>query len=291
MADLDQSFAPFMHSGKQHVDNTRLLFFALLPGVIATAITAGLAMLVLLVATGLTALALDFALNRLRGRNFAIDAIYNPLIAALILTLLLPMQSTWWMAAAGIAFAIALPVHAFGGWGQQLFHPAMAAYLFLLLSFIDAPGQTDFNPISNAAFLAGGLALLYFKAIPWRIPAALLASYAMFTALAVLAIEAGDSGDYLDLLGHSNNFIMLAAFFVATDKSSVAITPRGQLLFGLLFALLLLALQGYNQDAAALAVAAVLANFLAPTIDLIARPRIFGHRRVQRLPSEEELGR
>ena len=52
-----------------------------------------------------------------------------------LLALSLPPWAPWWLGAVGGAFAVVVCKHAFGGLGQNLFNPAMAARVMLLISF------------------------------------------------------------------------------------------------------------------------------------------------------------
>ncbi len=52
-----------------------------------------------------------------------------------LLAMSLPPWAPWWIGALGAIFAIGLAKHAFGGLGQNLFNPAMAARVALLVSF------------------------------------------------------------------------------------------------------------------------------------------------------------
>ena len=57
------------------------------------------------------------------------------LVTALLFALAVPPGSPWWLLTLGIVFAVALAKHAYGGLGNNVFNPAMAGYLFLLLAF------------------------------------------------------------------------------------------------------------------------------------------------------------
>ena len=57
------------------------------------------------------------------------------LLTAWLLALSLPPWAPWWLAAVGSLFAIVLGKQIFGGLGQNLFNPAMAARVMLLISF------------------------------------------------------------------------------------------------------------------------------------------------------------
>ena len=59
----------------------------------------------------------------------------SALVTAIIFAITIPPGSAWWIVLLGIAFAILLAKHVYGGLGQNPFNPAMCGYLFLLLSF------------------------------------------------------------------------------------------------------------------------------------------------------------
>jgi electron transport complex protein RnfD len=56
-------------------------------------------------------------------------------VTATLFALALPPWAPWWLTVLGLAFALALVKHAYGGLGHNLFNPAMAGYVFLLLCF------------------------------------------------------------------------------------------------------------------------------------------------------------
>ncbi len=57
------------------------------------------------------------------------------LLTAWLLALSLPPWAPWWIAAVGSAFAVVVAKQVFGGLGQNVFNPAMAARVMLLISF------------------------------------------------------------------------------------------------------------------------------------------------------------
>jgi electron transport complex protein RnfD len=52
-----------------------------------------------------------------------------------LLALCLPPLAPWWLVVSGVAFAILLAKHLFGGLGANPFNPAMVGYAVLLVSF------------------------------------------------------------------------------------------------------------------------------------------------------------
>jgi len=56
-------------------------------------------------------------------------------VTAVLLAFCLPPLCPWWVTATGMAFAIAVAKHAYGGLGYNVFNPAMAGYVLVLVSF------------------------------------------------------------------------------------------------------------------------------------------------------------
>lgn len=78
------------------------------------------------------------------------------LVTATLFTLTLPPSLPFWMSAVGVAFAIFFGKEVFGGFGKNVFNPAIVGRAFLLLNF---PAQmTHFNVPANGEKLINGLA-------------------------------------------------------------------------------------------------------------------------------------
>jgi len=79
------------------------------------------------------------------GEAFAVKLMGRPvgpalmdgsaLLTAWLLALSLPPWAPWWIAALGSFFAVVIVKQVFGGLGQNVFNPAMAARVMLLISF------------------------------------------------------------------------------------------------------------------------------------------------------------
>lgn len=59
----------------------------------------------------------------------------SALLTAWLLAMSLPPFAPWWIAAVGSVFAVLVAKQVFGGLGQNVFNPAMAARVMLLISF------------------------------------------------------------------------------------------------------------------------------------------------------------
>ncbi|GAA3913043.1 electron transport complex subunit RsxD [Litoribacillus peritrichatus] len=59
----------------------------------------------------------------------------SAIVTALLLALAIPPLAPWWLTLVGVAFAIIVAKHMYGGMGFNPFNPAMVAYALLLVSF------------------------------------------------------------------------------------------------------------------------------------------------------------
>ncbi|WP_028110568.1 electron transport complex subunit RsxD [Ferrimonas futtsuensis] len=60
---------------------------------------------------------------------------YSAVLTGLLLGICMPSLAPWWIVVLGSLFAIAVAKQLYGGLGQNLFNPAMVAYVALLISF------------------------------------------------------------------------------------------------------------------------------------------------------------
>lgn len=116
----------------------RRVLYALLPALLAYIWFFGFGVVFnLMVATG-AALLTEALCLRVRRRPVAgFIGDYSAVVTAVLLAFALPPLTPWWITALGSGFAIAIAKHAYGGIGSNPFNPAMAGYVFLLVSFPD----------------------------------------------------------------------------------------------------------------------------------------------------------
>ncbi|KNC09453.1 electron transporter RnfD [Klebsiella sp. RIT-PI-d] len=127
----------------------------------------------------------------------------------------------------------------------------------------------------NIAFLAGGLFLLWQKAIRWHIPVSFLASLAVCATLGWLLAPEELPAPSIHLFSGAT---MLGAFFILTDPVTASTTNRGRLIFGALAGLLVWLIRSFGGYPDGVAFAVLLANITVPLIDYYTRPRVYGHR-------------
>ena len=127
----------------------------------------------------------------------------------------------------------------------------------------------------NLAFLAGGLFLLWQKAIRWHIPLSFIISLAVCSTLGWLFAPDHLASPSIHLFSGAT---MLGAFFILTDPVTASTTNRGRLIFGALAGLLVWLIRSFGGYPDGVAFAVLLANITVPLIDYYTRPRVYGHR-------------
>ncbi|MCC7410261.1 MAG: RnfABCDGE type electron transport complex subunit D [Gammaproteobacteria bacterium] len=128
--------SPYLHDGSSVAGMMQDVIVGLLPGVAVMGWYFGWGVPVQLLLAAVTAVAVETLALHLRGlpaTRFIADR--SALVTAMLLALALPPYVPWWMAPAGVAFALLVAKHAYGGLGCNPFNPAMAGYAFVLLCF------------------------------------------------------------------------------------------------------------------------------------------------------------
>ncbi|MBU1189621.1 MAG: RnfABCDGE type electron transport complex subunit D [Gammaproteobacteria bacterium] len=125
-------------------------------------------------------------------------------------------------------------------------------------------------------YAIGGLWLLWRRVINWRVPVALLLTTFLLTTPFYLF---DPDANPLPLQHIFSGATVLAAFFIATDPVSGSATPRGQLLFGVGVAIIMLSIRRWGAYPDGVAFAILVMNMFAPLLDQYTRPRVFGHPR------------
>ena len=120
------------------------------------------------------------------------------------------------------------------------------------------------------ALLIGAAYLLIKKVITIRIPAAYLITFAVF-------VFVFGQHDLMYVLAHlCGGGIIFGAFFMATDYVTSPITPKGQILFGILLGVLTGLFRLFGGSAEGVSYAIIISNILVPLIEKITLPKAFG---------------
>lgn len=238
---------------------------------------------------------------------------FSAVVTGLILALNMPPNIAWWVPAIGGVFAIVIVKMLFGGIGQNIMNPALAARCFLLISF--ASRMTDFSvdgvssatplavlksggsvdlldaflgfktgcigEVSVAAILIGAAYLLIRKVISIRIPAVYILSTALFIFVFSLAKTGMPTWQFMlgELL---TGGLMAGAFFMATDYTTSPITKWGQVVYAVLIGFLTAVFRILGSSAEGVSYAIIISNLFVPIIEKITVPRPFGVKKKEK---------
>ncbi|WP_417617031.1 electron transport complex subunit RsxD [Oceanisphaera sp.] len=113
----------------------RRVCYCLIPGIAAQWWFFGAGSLIQILLAVLTAYGAEALVLTLRGRRLNQLKDNSALLTAILIGIAMPALAPWWLVVIGTAFAIIVAKHLYGGIGQNLFNPAMVAYVLLLVSF------------------------------------------------------------------------------------------------------------------------------------------------------------
>lgn len=281
------------------------VIIALLPTSIFGIVNFGYKAAVLILVSVASCIASEWIFNQIVHKKNTVSDL-SAVVTGLLLALNLPASLPWWEAVIGSVFAIVIVKMMFGGLGQNFMNPALGARCFLLIAFaadmtnFTVDGYSGATPLalireqgvgavntmnmligktagtigetSAIAILIGAMFLILMGVITLRIPGTYIITFVIFISLF------GGHGfdiDYIvaELCGGG---LMLGAFFMATDYVTSPITPKGQILYGILLGILTGLFRIFGANAEGVSFAIILSNLLVPMIERITIPKAFG---------------
>jgi electron transport complex protein RnfD len=128
--------SPHQRTKRRTPEIMQLVILALVPGVIVHSYFFGLAIYVQIVLAIITALAAETCFLKIRKKPILPSLKdYSAIVTGILLAISIPSLAPWWVIFIGTTFAIVIVKHLYGGLGQNIFNPAMAGYVVLLISF------------------------------------------------------------------------------------------------------------------------------------------------------------
>ncbi|MBQ8706723.1 MAG: RnfABCDGE type electron transport complex subunit D [Succinivibrionaceae bacterium] len=129
---------------RECVSTARIMFMVLVglaPAVAVHILSFGFGLMWNLLICTVWASLLEAGVYLLRRRN-PLEGLkdFSLQVTVWLYCLAIPPYLSWWMTLLGMTFAVLIVKHAFGGLGQNTFNPAMAGFLFLLISVPSAMG-------------------------------------------------------------------------------------------------------------------------------------------------------
>lgn len=128
---------------------------------------------------------------------------------------------------------------------------------------------------SALLILAGGIYLALRRFMSWQIPVTILATVAALSGGLHLLDPSRYASPLFMLLSGG---LMLGALFMASDMVGSPMTTRGQVVYGVLIGVLVVAIRTWGGMPEGVMYAILLGNAMTPHIDRAFQPRVYGTR-------------
>ena len=298
---LNVSSSPHVRSNETTQSIMVDVAIAMLPATAFGVFQFGLHALLVLIVTIAACVLSEYVFEKITKRPCTISD-FSAVVTGMILALNMPPEIALWIPALGGVFAIIVVKQLYGGLGQNFMNPALAARCFLLISFtgqmsaFTLDGWTGATPlavlkagesvdvaamfigkipgtigeVSVIALLIGAAYLVVKKVISLRIPV----TYILTTAVFVFIFGQQDLNYVLAHL--CGGGLIFGAFFMATDYVTSPITPKGQIVFGILLGILTGLFRIFGGSAEGVSYAIIISNLLDPLIERFTLPTPFG---------------
>lgn len=284
----------------------QLVVLALLPTTLFGIYNFGLRALLVVVITVASSVFFEWIYDKLMHKKNTITD-FSAVVTGLLLALNMPASIPLWMPVLGSAFAIIVVKQLFGGLGQNFMNPALAARCFLLTSFAlfmnnFSSAKLGFDSLTGATPLAQlragetvDLASLVIGRIPGTIGEvsviALLIGAIYMVVRKVISpviplIYIGTVFVFTFLFGGFNltyslseicaGGLIFGAFFMATDYVTSPLTPKGQIVYGLILGIVTGIFRLWGASPEGVSYAIIFSNLLVPLIERYTLPTAFG---------------
>jgi len=307
------SHAPFWHVGSSVSARSYNIIFAALPAALFGVFTYGMHAVAVVALSVSSAVTWELAFNKIAKRPFSIGD-GNAAMIGLLLAMLLPATSPWWLVITGTFVAVVIGKQIYGGIGANPFNPVLVSLAILTLSwknfldFNEVLVNYDFSypmayplaslkhfgvfAISNfkpAALLMGqqsggigaifGLGLILggiYLIIRGCIRWEISISFLAGVWVTALLFNMADPAHYAGPVFHLlTGYTLIGAFFLATEDSSSPVNFIPMLIYGAGAGMLTVLIRNIGAFADGVVFAILIANLVNPLVDKI-RPKALG---------------
>lgn len=284
-------------------DTTRLMgtvLLALMPSLLASTYIFGARVLLLSVACVVACVGFEWLYNIITKKTQTIGDL-SAAVTGLLIAFNVPSNFPIWMAVVGSFFAIVVVKQLYGGIGKNFVNPAIAARIFLFISFASAMSTWPLPKMNVTADATTGATPLGVLAESGQVGTGLKDMFLGFTGgstgeVCALALLIG--GVFLiwkkvispiipcafigtvfvmgALTGGSINMglwhvcaggVMLGAFFMATDYVTTPKLPLGQLIFGIGCGVITMMIRVWGSYPEGVSFSIILMNICVPLIN------------------------
>ena len=303
---LNVSSSPHVRSSVTTQNLMLDVVIAMIPAAAFGVFHFGLHALLVMIVTVAACVASEYVYEKFMNKPITIMDM-SAVVTGLILALNMPPEIPLWIPALGGVFAIIVVKQLYGGLGQNFMNPALAARCFLLISLalfmndfsspaigfdsvsratplasMRAGGTVDLaalitgqipgtiGEVSAIALIIGGIYMIARKVISPRIPLIYIGTTAVF-----IFLFGGFDINYTLCQVFAGGLIF-GAFFMATDYVTSPITPKGQVVYGVVLGVLTGIFRLWGASPEGVSYAIILSNLLVPMIEKVTLPTAFG---------------
>lgn len=302
--NLINEASPHFHGKSMTFKIMGAVCLALLPTLIAATVLYGLGAPLLVLVCVATALVCEHLCCIIMKRESTAGD-FSCVVTGMLLAFTLPATCPFIVAVAGTAFAVIVAKMLFGGIGTNVFNPAVAGRVFIMVAFpsalasYPAPEGTPLDAITGATPLAmassGAQPYSYLDMLLGNHAGALgetciitlLIGYIFLLAikvvdgwatlpfLATVAIITGIAGEDM-IYQLLSGGLALGAFFMATDYTTTPMTPVGKIIFGVGCGLITALVRLFASAPEGVAFSILFMNMFVPLIDRYTRTQPVG---------------
>ncbi|MGO3017649.1 MAG: RnfABCDGE type electron transport complex subunit D [Anaerococcus sp.] len=293
--------SPHMRSDRTITKEMLDVIIALIPTGLVGAYFFGLRALLVIGTCVISCVVAEMISNKVMKRESTIGDL-SAVVTGILLAYNVSVTMPIWQMILGSFFAIVVAKQFFGGIGQNVVNPALAARAFLMASwsgsmtYFVAPGGVSaiasatplsggeqpsimnmfignmggcIGEVSTLAIIIGGIYLIYRKVIDPKVPLIYIAT----TAILLIVFNKSTNGIIEQLLSGG---LFLGAFFMATDYVTIPVTPKGRIIFAIGCGLLTAIIRKFGGYPEGVSYAILLMNLTVPLIEEKTRPKVFG---------------
>lgn len=305
--------SPHIHSGDTIEKNMYGVLIALVPAFLVAVYVFRLDALIITALSVLFCVGFEYLIAKYLLKKQPTITDGSAIITGVLLAFNVPSNLPIWILALGALFTIGVVKMAFGGLGNNIFNPAIAGRIFLLISFpaqmttwpMPATASTDavtsatvlsnlthapealptltnmffgfeggsIGEMSALALLLGLIYLLWKRIITWHIPVSIIATVALFTGVIYLF---NPEPMFNPLIHLFSGGLMLGAIFMATDYVTSPMTKSGMLIYGISIGFITVVIRLWGAYPEGVSFAILLMNAFTPLINNYTTPKRFG---------------
>lgn len=306
--------SPHIHSGDTIEKNMYGVLIALIPAFLVALYLFRLDALIITALAVLFCVGFEYLIVKYIMKKTPTLLDGSAIITGVLLAFNVPSNLPIWILALGCLFAIGVVKLSFGGLGNNIFNPAIAGRIFLLISFpaqmtvwpapetiatIDAvtsatvlgniKSNPELLPSLQAMFLgteAGSLGemsvLALLLGLGWLLWKKIITWHIPISIMATVAIFTGiiyifnPIPLYNPLIHLFSGGLILGAVFMATDYVTSPMTKKGMLIYGVGIGFITVAIRLWGAYPEGVSFAILLMNAFTPLINNYTTPKRFG---------------